>query len=248
MVLAVKPDVAILALDGLKNQAEADPMALYPQGSRDAWRSKVMVIMERALGDDSQILSAFSAIRYGLFVISDSTPESAWKSAFRGGLAQAVGQIEAAIYELQLISDDDEAAINDHGFDPDLWEYVKGLIENGDWDKVASAAVTFVENHFRVWTGSPKNSAGGNLVGKALFAQILGKESAFRLGNEGGEWEGWLYLGMGLAQALGNHARHNVTKREDVKLYALGALGLGSLLLTQMRYQHGDNLNFEERE
>ena len=223
-------------------------MALYPQGPRDEWRSKVMVVMEKALGKDSQILSVFSAIRYGLVFVSDSTPETAWKSAFQQGLLQAVGQLGAAIYQLHLMGEEDEARVDDHGFDPDLWKYVKGLVENKDWDKVASAAVTFVENHFRVWTGSPKNTSGGNLVGKTLFAQILGKESDYRLGNEAGEWEGWLYLGMGFAQALGNDVRHNVNQREDVKLYALGVLGLGSLLLTQLRYQHGDILKSDEND
>lgn len=243
MVLVVKLDAAISALQELKNQAEVDPMALCPPGPLDTWRSKVMVVMERALGKDSQILSVFSAIQYGLVYVSDSTTEIAWRSAFQRGLLLAVGQVEAAIYQLQLMGEEDEVKVDDHGFDPDLWAYVKGLVENKDWDKVASAAVTFVENHFRVWTGSPKNTSGGNFVGKTLFTQILGKESDYRLGNEAGEWEGWLYLGMGFAQALGNRDRHNVKKREDVKLYALGVLGLGSLLLTQMRYQHGDILN-----
>lgn len=236
----MKPDAAILALQNLKAEAETNPLELYPEGPRLAWRSKVMSVLTKA---KSEQVSAFSTIQY--FAFYDESYDAEVRS-FQRGLSEAIGLIDGAIFELSLSIEEDGKSLEAETFDPDLWEYVEGLIENGDWDKVASAAVTFVEDHFRLWTGSPKNSNGGNLVGKALFTQVLGKDSVYRLGNEASEWDGWLYLGMGLAQALGNHARHNVMKRVDVKRYALGALGLGSLLLTQMRYQHGDKLNFGE--
>jgi hypothetical protein len=234
----MKSDAAILALQNLKAEAETNPMDLFPEGPRLAWRSKVMSVLTKA---KSEQVSAFSAIQY--FAFYDETYDAEVRS-FRRGLSEAIGLIDGAIFELGLSVGEDARSLKAESYDPDLWEYVKGLIEIGDWDKVASAAVTFVEDHFRVWTGSPRSSTGGNLVGKALFSQVLGKESAFRLGNEASEWDGWLYLGMGLAQALGNHARHNVMKREDLERYALGALGLASLLLTQMRFQHGNKLNF----
>jgi len=45
---------------------------------------------------------------------------------------------------------------------------------------------------------------------------------------------------MGLAQAIGNVARHRIEKRPDARAYALGVLGTGSLLLTQIRWEHED--------
>ena len=33
-----------------------------------------------------------------------------------------------------------------------------------------------------------------------------------------------------------------IQRRDDAKRYALGVLGLGSLLLTQMRHEHGEIL------
>lgn len=42
--------------------------------------------------------------------------------------------------------------------------------------------------------------------------------------------------------AAGNVGRQNIQERSDVKRYALGVLGLGSLLLTQLRYQYSGRL------
>lgn len=64
-------------------------------------------------------------------------------------------------------------------------------------------------------------------------------------GKEPSEWEGWRALGMGFVQALGNVDRHNIQKRDDAKRYAFGVLGIGSLILTQLRYQHGDDLHID---
>jgi hypothetical protein len=50
--------------------------------------------------------------------------------------------------------------------------------------------------------------------------------------------EGWRFLAVGFASALGNVDRHNIQDRADLKQYALGVLGLASLLLTQVRFTH----------
>jgi hypothetical protein len=75
--------------------------------------------------------------------------------------------------------------------------------------------------------------------------RLRANDGQYRLGRESGEWEGWRGLGMGFAQALGNVDRHNIQRRDDAKRYAFGVLGLGSLILTQLRYQHGDDLDLE---
>ena len=63
---------------------------------------------------------------------------------------------------------------------------------------------------------------------------------ALRLGSRSGEWEGWRSLGIGCAQAVGNVDRHRIQDRMDAKRYAIGVLGTGSLILTQLRFQHPD--------
>lgn len=157
--------------------------------------------------------------------------------------AIAQGCIDAAIAELQSLphpGGSDEA--ERWAVDPGLWSDIHGLVEAEEWAKIPADVVTYVEHHYREWAGSPRNRNGGNLVGKGLFALVLGDESALRLGAEGSEWEGWRALGAGLAQAIGNVDRHRLQGRDDARRYAWGVIGLGSLLLTQMRYEHGDAL------
>lgn len=234
----MKPEAAIRALEELKAQAEQNWLALYPSGPQTAWQSKVKSVLERSLGKDSHILSAFSGVRYGLMALFGSETTADWHAAFRDGLDRAVGYIDAALYELRLMGGEGEV-LEEHAFDRDLWEHVKGLVADEDWGKVASQVAIFVESHVRTWTGDPKSSKGEDLVGKGLWAHVLADESDFRLGARAGEREGWRFLGMGFAQALSNVDRHHVTKREDAKRYAVGVLGLGSLLLTQLRHEHG---------
>jgi hypothetical protein len=54
-----------------------------------------------------------------------------------------------------------------------------------------------------------------------------------------GEQQGWQQFATGFVQALSNVNRHRIQNRDDAKAYAIGVLGAGSLLLTQLRYQHG---------
>lgn len=232
----MRPEAAIRALEELKAEAE-DWLSLYPTGAQTAWRSKVKSVLERSLGKDSHILSAFSVVRYGLMVMWGSETTQDWHAAFRGGLNEAVGYIDAALYELRLVTGQDDI-VDEQAFDRDLWEHVKGLVADEDWGKVASQVAIFVESHVRTWTGSPKNGKGEDLVGKSLWLEVLADESDYRLGARAGEREGWRFLGMGFAQALSNVDRHHVKDREDVKRYAVGVLGLGSLLLTQLRHEH----------
>ncbi|MET7344672.1 TIGR02391 family protein [Streptomyces sp. NPDC005547] len=115
--------------------------------------------------------------------------------------------------------------------------------QNEEWQKVASQTAIFVEDRVRQWCGRPRGNNGQALVGKSLFATALANDAQYRLGKEPGEWEGWRALGTGFAQALSNVDRHNIQKRDDAKRYAFGVLGIGSLILTQLRYQHGEDLH-----
>jgi hypothetical protein len=174
---------------------------------------------------------------------TDGTPTAAWHSAFRGGLEEAVGYIDAALYELRLLPGNDEP-VADSAFDQELWAHVQGVVEDEDWPKVAGLVAIYVEDRVRTWAGHPKDSkTGDDLIGKGLYAAVLSDDSEFRLGRRKGEWEGWRMLGMGFAQAVGNVDRHRLQSRADARRYAIGVLGLGSLLLTQLQYEHRDSLN-----
>ena len=90
-------------LEQLKAEA-ADPRALYHAGeaARASWRQRVSAVLTNALGEDAEVAVNFRDIRYGLMMVTSSTPDSAWESAFVSGTQKAVGLIEAAIFELEL--------------------------------------------------------------------------------------------------------------------------------------------------
>jgi hypothetical protein len=156
-----------------------------------------------------------------------------------------VESVDRAIYELSLLNDNYETDAPPE-VDPELWEHVEDLVHAEDWGKVASQTAIFVEHRVRTWTGNPRNeSTGEELTGKALWARALADDSEYKLGQRKGESEGWRFLGMGFAQALSNVDRHRLQKRDDAQRYAVGVLHLGSLLLTQLRYEHQLTLHDE---
>ncbi|WP_328614569.1 TIGR02391 family protein [Amycolatopsis sp. NBC_00355] len=177
-------------------------------------------------------------------MFTERTPSSAFEQAFRSGVQDACGIIDAAIFELQDAGTSDDA-VDETTFDPELWSHVQNHIRNEDWQAVASQTAIFIEDRVRQWCGDPKGRGGETLVGKGLYAKVFANDGQYRLGKEPGEWEGWRALSTGFAQALSNVDRHNIQKRDDAKRYAFGVLGLGSLILTQLRYQHGDDIDLQ---
>ena len=238
----MRPQAAISELEALQAEAQADPGVLQRGGRHGAWMSKVEAVLTRSLGAQHATTKAFREVTYGLSMWSESTPQSAWERAFLAGVSNACGRIDAAIYELGLLSQDD-APVDDRALAPELWEHVKSVVADEDWAKVAGLVAIFVEDRVRVWSGHPKDRNGDDLVGKGLYAAVFADDSEYRLGKRRGEWEGWRLLGMGFAQAIGNVDRHHIQDRQDARRYALGVLGLGSLLLTQLQYEHADVLH-----
>ncbi|MFI1354868.1 TIGR02391 family protein [Streptomyces sp. NPDC020898] len=235
---------AIQNLQELKQEADTEGLDLRKSSKFSSWKGRVQSVLTRSLGADHHLTQGFAKNRYSLSVASSDTPQSQWDKAFLGGVNRATGIIDAAIFELQQAGTSDDA-VDETAFDPDLWAHVQTHVQNEDWSAVASQTAIFVEDRVRQWCGDPKGKDGQTLVGKGLFAKVFANDGQFRLGKEAGEWEGWRGLGMGFAQALGNVDRHNIQKRTDAKRYAFGVLGLGSLILTQLRYQHAEDLNIE---
>ncbi|MEH0110008.1 TIGR02391 family protein [Tersicoccus sp. MR15.9] len=234
----MRADKAIGALEALKE--EASTRQVMGGGEHwTSWKGKVRGVLVAALGKDDHLVDRFDKVRYSLGMWSTSTPDRYFEQARQSGIRNACGVIDAALYHLRLQVTDDEP-LDLRSFDPELWEHVRHLVEDGDWGKVASQTAIFVEHRIRTWTGEPSGKQGEALVGKGLMAHVFGDSSDWRLGSRAGEREGWRGLGMGFAQALGNVDRHRIQKRDDARRYAIGVLGLGSLLLTQLRHEHGD--------
>ena len=232
----MKPELAIAALEPLKSEA-TEPGVMNGGEEFTAWKGKVHGVLSRALGQEDHLTKRFDAMKYNLGFFTDRTPDSAFVAARHGGIRNACGVIDAAIYTLRLAMPEDEL-VDERSYDPELWEHIKGLVHADDWGKVPATVSIFLEHKARIWANGPRGSKGEVLVGKGLWANVLADNGILRLGAEPGEWEGWKYLGMGLTQAVGNVDRHHIMDRGEQRRYAIGVLGLGSLLLTQMRAQH----------
>ncbi|MEU9821756.1 TIGR02391 family protein [Pseudonocardia alni] len=207
-----------------------------------SWKARGKTVLLTALGKESHLVESWDDISYSLSIWTTSTPRSAWVDARRRGLEKAIGIIDAAIYEIELSADLVSAPVevDSELFDPELWAYVSALADAGDWGKVPSQVVIFVEDTLRVWAGYPVDTRGEQLFGANLFASVLGDSSELRLGSRSSEHEGWRSIATGLAKAVGNVDRHRIQQRSDAKKYAIGVLGMASLLLTQLRHEHGD--------
>ncbi|WP_244930832.1 TIGR02391 family protein [Nocardioides sp. W7] len=146
------------------------------------------------------------------------------------------GYVDAAV---ALIDSDGLSPRRMPTCDPELWVHVEPLVESAIWDKIPSTVVTFVEDWFRRTAGDPPNKKGGKLYGSGLFAEILRPGGSFSLGADPSEMEGWRDLGVGLAKAVGNGHRHTINTRDDAEQLAWNVIGLGSLLISEMRRTHG---------
>lgn len=115
--------------------------------------------------------------------------------------------------------------------DPDLWEFVRPLVEAGRWEQVAREAAAYVETRTRDWTCSRREVL--DLMHEVLAPpkEPQDRESA----AERSEQEGWHLLARGFFLAIRNHVMHNSVGTEEELQYGLGALGTASLLVRRIR-------------
>jgi hypothetical protein len=235
----VNPERAIEELRKLKEQATNDHLVQASTPTHKEWNAKVTAVMLNSLGAESSTVQQFRKMSYTIGIWSGAPGEDERDARyFRGRVLDAVGLIEAAIFELDLASG--TPAIEGGSYDAGLWDHVKHSVEEERWDQVASAATIYVEDKIRRWSGTPLNKDRKKLVGQALFVQAFSPGGPLALGSQANETEGWRNLGTGFVAALGNVDRHGIQERVDSKQYALGVLGLASLLLTQIRFEHPD--------
>ncbi|MGN8245775.1 TIGR02391 family protein [Cellulomonas soli] len=196
-------------------------------------------VLEQSLGVDASTTREFTDMRWGVGVWTGAPGEAKRDAVyFRARLYDALGLVDAAIYQLELTTA--PAALEGANYDPGLWDEVKHSVEEERWQQVASAAVIYLEDKVRRWAGTPLDPNGKKLVGHALLVRALSPDGPLVLGSQPNETEGWRNLGTGLTAAVSNVVRHGIDDRPDGRRYALGVLGLVSLLLTQIRYEHPD--------
>jgi Protein of unknown function (Hypoth_ymh) len=240
----VTPADAVVALEAL----------LIPQANQSRepdyleWRSKCLAILRASFGPGSEQVTEFeraSEVRKEPYTLAKG-PARDLEMYREAAVARGRGVLRGHIYALETVTG--ESLLDDASIDPELWAHVQGLVLADDWAKVPASVAIFLEDKVRTWAGDPRTSKGEVMIGTALYAAAMRPDGPLRLGGQGNEQEGWRFLGQGPAQALGNVDRHRIQRRQDVKRYAMGVLGLGSLLLTQLRFEHpAEILNAEAR-
>lgn len=154
---------------------------------------------------------------------------------------QFIGLLRAAISLIQDADDDGNAGSQaSPACDPALWADIHKLVESEQWDKVPGRVVTFVEDFYVRRAGERPSKKGLNLYGAGLFQDVLKPGDSLAIGTQASEQEGWRDLGVGLVKAIGNGHRHAIHKRDDAERFAWAVIGLGSLLVGELRVVHGE--------
>lgn len=197
-----------------------------------SWRSRTRSALEGLLGKDHQITTAFVSLKWTPRAYTTGD-HSAFADRFRSAAEQARGYLDAAVDELDNLPVSN--AFDSAGVDPELWAFVHTDIEGEHWGKTANQTTLFLEDRIRKWTGQP-----AELVGVDLMRAVLGPGADYRVGRTDGEKDGWHQFARGIVMALRNAAAHRIEDRPDHRRYVLGVVGSCSLLLTQLRFEHGN--------
>ena len=238
--MLMRADLAIKELELLKEEAQHLNVVHESEGL-STWDGKVRVVLSGYFGDQDYLVTQQTSVSYcPAWVVGGD--DSVYISARQSGIKECCSIIDAAIYKIRLELDDDDSVVTPTDYDPELWEHVKTLVQREEWDKVPAQASIFVESKVREWAGAPTDKNGQRLIGKSLMAKVFGDNGQLRLGSQSNETEGWRSLAIGFTQAISNAVRHGVSERDDARQYAIGVLGLASLLFTEVRHEYGDTL------
>jgi hypothetical protein len=231
----MESDSAVEMLRGLRDEASSLPPSVS-SAEFNSWQQRTFSVLRRSLGKEHHITETFGSIKWtpGAYALGDT---EAFTRAFRATVPEAQGLIDAAVFELDQLQTDDGLA-DGLAFDVELWEHVSAHVAGEQWGTVASQTAIFTEDRIRKWAGRPAEE-----IGQKLMTAVFGDKGDYRLGLTDGEKEGWHRLAMGVSLALRNADAHRIQDRTDHKRYAMGVLGVSSLLLTQMRYEHGNRFH-----
>ena len=225
----------------MRLSALRDELAKLPRSTSSAefnsWNLRTRSLLTLTLGENHHITKKFVDISWDPLVYVGGDPLYSSLSAFLEALPEAQGTLDAAIAELHLLAEVVPVA-DESGIDAELWEHIAPEVQAEAWGKVASQAAIFTEDRIRKWARRPVTE-----VGKDLAIAVFGPKGEYRMGLAEGEKQGWQLFAQGLAQALRNVDAHRIQERPDHKPYALGMVGACSLLLTQMRFEHGNRFH-----
>lgn len=213
--------------------ARADPE--HANARLLGWREKSKAALQQFRGEEH----ASKFHDQTQLTVASNAPSRVMNDAVQQAVWRGIATLDAAIYALEELG----PGITEHpeAIEPQLWAYVRADVEAEQWPKAAASTATFLEDKIRNLAGLQPEDHGKNLMVKIFDPQ----SGAYPCGNTSGEQEGWKQLAIGFVQATSNVNRHRIQKRDDARTYAMGVLGTASLILTQLRYEHGSRFPSE---
>jgi len=204
----------------------------YRHGKQEAWKLQAATALTEVLGGFDLLADRINEI-WDYKIPDKPGTQLDWEQQ---SWIESAGVMDTAITSYIFMNTKIQDSSISNALDADLIARVNHVLRAEDWTAVASLAATFVEDRFRTWAGLDHAAYGVNLMTKVLHPET----GVFPLGVASAEVEGWHQLGRGFVSSCSNVDRHRIQSRDDLRRYAIGVLGTGSLLLTQMRYQHGN--------
>jgi hypothetical protein len=207
----------------LQQQLELVPaMMLAPSNTASAFRSRVIVVLRKVMGEESPHVS--------LAYIVSITP-----TTVKRGVAELRKILEAALLEVEIECSSAAAPADVSWVHPQLWSHVDTLVSASEWEQVVREACIFFEDWVRNRANLPTSLIGAPLMGEAFKS---GGPLELGLGQVSTEGQGWGLLSKGVAMAIRNPAGHRIDQRADARGYAMGTLGVITLLMSQVELEH----------
>lgn len=201
------------------------------------WSDKVNYLINKIDGPRGSLAIRFNGIPWHRIVPGGQGGMTV--SLSKDPFQMAKSKCDSILSTLEFLLDQQQETLDDWDavIDPELWQHVSGLVMSEDWNKVAREVTVFLEGKLRVW--GELQSVKGSVD---VFKQAIGRDGIFPLGNElqPSEQDGWGQLGTGFALAIRNSVSHGSERDRFAKQYAMGVLGLASLIVTELKTKYGD--------
>jgi hypothetical protein len=215
----------------LRRQLERAPAARESEEAADLWAESCVTVIGAALGKWHSLKRQASNVSFEPLVRYSPVAEV---RARMDGVTSMTKVLHLAVLEVEIRATDAEP-LPSRWIAPQLWAEVGHLVELARWEQVVLQAVIFFEDWIRNRAGFPNKKIGADLMSDAFGPAgrlALGK------GEAASEGQGWALLARGLSMAVRNPAGHRIDQRADAERFALGVLGVITLLMTQVELEY----------
>jgi hypothetical protein len=211
----------------------ADADGLTPE-ARNEWRERARLAITATYGAESAELKRFETIRYTLSVWTDSTPDSAFDRAARGGIEKAASALRAMVEDVEAaVSEPDLLPPGVEGLHPWVREPAARLWNDGYRRQAVQAASTSIETWLKTKLGvyDANFATLVNAFASGPPAERLPRLRFTDAGPEGSDsWksahDGAAAFGRGCVMRIRNLYTHDANVDEQEDLEALCSLSL----------------------